>query len=207
MTREALRSTVVGPARVAKALLVWSVVVTVLTTALACASSSPTSPGDTSTTSTQIHAEFSDPSGDAISDLRVQKSPDIVLGIVDVVAGSVAFKLRLRSDTFDPATTRFAVDLDTDQNQSTGGSGLEYYVFIFPAGGRGADVARTTNISHTVVGTVAVAFVTDGCDVTVPLSLLGNDDGRFDLRVRVYAEPALPVVLDLMPDAGLARVQ
>ena len=130
-----------------------------------------------------------------------------MLGIVDVVAGSVAFKLRLRSDTFDPATTRFAIDLDTDQDQSTGGSGLEYYIFIFPAGGRGADVARTTNTSYTVVGTVAVAFVTDGCDVTVPLSLLGNDDGRLDLRVRVYAEPALPLVLDLMPDAGLARVQ
>jgi hypothetical protein len=207
MTGEILRSKVVGPATVAKVLLVWSGVFAVLTTALACGSSSPTQSSATSTTSTQIHVEISDRFGDAISDLRVQKSPDIVLGVVDVVAGSVAFKLRLGSGTFDPVTTRFTIELDTDQDQSTGASGVEYYVFIFPAGGRGADVARTTNTSYTVVGTVPVGFVTDGCDVTVPLSLLGNDDGRFNLRVRVYAEPALPVVLDSMPDAGLARVQ
>ena len=79
--------------------------------------------------------------------------------------------------------------------------------FVVVANGGSESVSILDAATDTVVGTVPVGFVTDGCDVTVPLSLLGNDDGRFNLRVRVYAEPALPVVLDSMPDAGLARVQ
>ena len=104
-------------------------------------------------------------------------------------------------------TTRFAIDLDTDQNASTGSAGVEYQVFVFPAGGKGADVARTTSTGYTVMGTVPVSFVADGCDVAVPLSLLGSDDGRFDFRVRVYAQPALPLVLDVLPDLGLVRIE
>jgi hypothetical protein len=36
---------------------------------------------------------------------------------------------------------------------------------------------------------------------------VGNDDGRFDFRVRVLAQPALPVVFDSVPDVGFVRVQ
>jgi len=57
------------------------------------------------------------------------------------------------------------------------------------------------------VGTVAVSVVADGCDVAVPRSLLGSDDGRFDFRVRVFAQPALPLVIDVLPDIGLVRIE
>jgi hypothetical protein len=175
----------------------------------ACAASSPR-PGIPATVPTvprRIHAEIRDSSVDALPDYRVPVSPDIVLAIVDVGPDEVVFRLRHRPGSFDPATTRFAIDLDTDQNASTGSEGIEYRVVVFPAGGKGADVARTTTAGDTVVGTVSVSFVADGCDVAIPLSLLGSDDGRFDFRVRVYATPALPLVLDVLPDIGLVRIE
>ncbi len=155
----------------------------------------------------RVHAEIRDSSVDALPDNRVPVAPDIVMAIIDVDADEVAFTLRLRPGSFDPATTRFAIDLDTDQNVSTGSEGIEYRVVVFPAGGKGADVARTTTAGDTVVGTVPVSFVADGCDVVIPLSLLGSDDGRFDFRVRVYSQPALPIVVDVLPDTGLVRIE
>lgn len=155
----------------------------------------------------KIHAEIRDTSVDALPDYRVPVAPDIVLAIVDVDAEEVVFRLRHRPGSFDSATTRFAIDLDTDQNAATGSEGIEYNVFVFPAGGKGADVARTTAAGYAVVGTVPVSFVADGCDVAIPLSLLGSDDGRFDFRVRVFAQPALPLVIDVLPDIGLVRIE
>ena len=159
-----------------------------------------------------------DSSVDAVVDERVPTAPDMVSAVVDVGPDALVFSLRLRPGSFDAATTRFAIDLDTDQNGSTGASGVEYSVVVFPDGGKGADVARTTEerrsgvpgdtgTSYSVVGTVPVRFVADGCDVTVPVAMVGNDDGRFDFRVRVLAQPALPVVFDSVPDVGFVRVQ
>ena len=173
----------------------------------ACGSRAPARSGIAPTAPRQIHAEVRDSSVDAVVDQRVPTAPDMVSAVVDVGPDALMFRLRLRPGSFDAATTRFAVDLDTDQNGSTGASGAEYSVVIFPEGGKGADVARTTGTSYSVVGTVSVSFVTDGCDVTVPLAMVGNDDGRFDFRVRVQAQPALPVVFDSVPDIGFVRVQ
>ena len=155
----------------------------------------------------QLHAEIRDSSVDALPDYRVLVSPDIVMAIVDVGPEDITFRLRHRPGSFDAATTRFAIDLDIDQNSSTGSEGIDYQVFVFPADGKGADVARTTSSGYTVVGTVPVTFVADGCDVAIPRSFLGADDGRFDFRVRVYSQPALPLVLDVLPDNGLVRIQ
>ena len=155
----------------------------------------------------QIHAEIRDSSVDALPDYRILVSPDIVFAIVDVSADEIVFRLRHRPGSFESAITRFTIDLDTDQNASTGSDGIEYHVFVFPAGGKGADVARTTTQGNTVVGTVPVRFVTDGCDVAIPRSLLKDEDGRFDFRVRVYALPALPLVIDVLPDNGLVRIE
>ena len=154
----------------------------------------------------QIHAEIRDSSVDALPDYRVPVSPDITFAIVDVGVDEIVFRLRHRQDSFDASITRFTIELDTDRNASTGSEGIEYSVLIFPAGGKGADVARTS-AGSTVLGTVPVSFVTDGCDVAIPRSLLRDDDGRFDFRVKVYAQPALPLVLDVLPDTGLVRIE
>lgn len=155
----------------------------------------------------QIHAEIRDSSVDALPDYRVLVSPDLVFAIVDVGADEVVFRLRHRPDSYEPSITRFTIDLDIDQNASTGLESIDYSVVVFPEGGKGADVARTTTKGNTVVGTVPVRFVTDGCDVAIPRSFLKDEDGRFDFRVRVYAEPAMPLVIDVLPDSGLVRIQ
>ena len=152
-----------------------------------------------------VHAEIRDTSVDALPDVRVPVSPDLVLAAVDVGTADVAFRFRFRPGSFDRSTTRLTVDLDIDQNAATGVAGVEYQVHVFPAGGRGADVVRTAG--SIVTGKIAVTSLEDGCDVSVPRRLLGEDDGRFDFRVSVYAEPALPIVLDVLPDIGLVRLQ
>lgn len=154
-----------------------------------------------------IHAEIRDSSVDALPDYRVLVSPDLILAVVDVGADDIVFRLRHRPGSFEPSITRFTVDLDTDQNASTGLEGIEYSVFIFPDGGKGADVARTSSTGRAVVGTVPVTFVTDGCDIAIPRLLVGNEDGRFDFRVRVYAQPTMSLVLDVLPDNGLVRIE
>lgn len=184
-------------------------VIVALLSVSACSARAPRPgiPAIAPTVPRQIHAEIRDSSVDALPDYRVPVSPDIVWAIVDIGADAVVFRLRHRPGSFDPATTRFAIDLDTDQKASTGPEGIDYHVSVFSAGGKGADVARTTPTADAVVGTVPVSFVADGCDVAIPLSLLGNDDGRFDFRVKVYAQPALPLVLDVLPDIGLVRIE
>ena len=61
------------------------------------------------------------------------------------------------------------------------------------------------------VGSVPVAFVTDGMQVTVPLSLLGNDDGRLNFQMSAYVlvAPSTTVLFDFMPDGNVppGRVQ
>ena len=175
---------------------------------IACGARSPqpVTPATTPTRPRDTHVEFRDSSVDALPDYRVLVSPDIVLAIVDIRADDIVFRLRHRPGSFDATTARFAIDLNTDQHTATGPDGIDYQVFIFPAGGKGADVARTTSSGYTVVATVPVTFVADGCDVAVPLSLLGNDDGRFDFRIRVYSQPAVPLVIDVLPDNGLVRI-
>jgi hypothetical protein len=167
----------------------------------------PAASGIAPTVPQPIHAEIRDSSVDALPDYRLLVSPDLVLAVVDVRADDVVFRLRHRPGSFEPSIARFTIDLDSDQNASTGSEGIEYYLFVFPEGGRGADVARTSSTGHTVVGTVPVTFVSDGCDVAIPRSFIGDEDGRFDFRVWVYAQPTSLLVLDVLPDNGLVRIE
>ena len=153
------------------------------------------------------HIEVRDSSVDALPDVRVPVSPDLVLAVVDVAATDVAFKFRFRPGSFEPSAARLSVELDIDQNAASGAMGIEYQVNVFPAGGRGAVVLRPVDTAVAIVGTGPVSFVDDGCDVTIPRRLLGGGGARFDFRVHVYAEAALSTVLDLLPDIGMVRVQ
>lgn len=171
-----------------------------VTTSHVASAQTPSAPG-------LVHAEIRDTSVDALPHVKIPVSPDLVLAVIDVGAADVAFQFRFRPGSFDRSTTRLTVELDIDQNAATGVAGVEYEVRMFPAGGRGGEVVRTVDKTETVAGRVPVNCVEDGCDVSVPYRLLAEDDGRFDFRVRVYAEPALPVVIDVLPDVGFVRVQ
>ena len=181
--------------------------VTALITLAACGSKISAQPPAMSAATRPIHAEIRDSSVDTLPDSRVPVSPDLVFAIVDVDDAQVVFRFRYRPGTYEPATTRLEIDLDADQDAASGTAGVEYLIVVFPSGGRGAEVTRAMDGGYVMTGTAPVGYVEDGCDVAVPRALLGDEDGRFDFRVRVYAEQALPAALDTLPDIGFARVQ
>lgn len=179
--------------------------------------SNPTSPF-----SGPLTANVTDPAGDALADSRVARPPDLVQASVDVSAGSITFLIRFAAGTLDRQSTRVSVLLDTDQSPASGiveqdGLGADYGIDIVATTGQ-ATITRADAIGcqaqlscFTSVGSVPVTFVTDGVQVAVPLSMIGNDDGRMNFQVSTYVivAPLTPVVFDYMPEnnAPPARVQ
>jgi hypothetical protein len=177
----------------------------------------------TAPSSTQaIRGDDSDPAGDAVSDARVPVAPDLVRATADVAAGNITFVMQFAPGTLDRQTTRVSVLLDTDQDGSTGirqasGIGADYNIDL-AAGTSQAAITRADPASCAAqlscfvsVGSAAVTFIADSVQVIVPLSLLGNDDGRLSFQASSYVlvAPLTPVVFDFIPDSGLppARVQ
>jgi hypothetical protein len=105
------------------------------------------------------------------------------------------------SGTCSGQRTYFLIELDTDQDASTGAVG---------GNGLGFDYLVNTNRSSVAAvgrfggpfSDVPVSFVTDGVSVTVPLSMIGNDDGRLNFRILAYGDPNLAGG-DVMPDDNL----
>ncbi len=169
--------------------------------------------------------EVTDSIGDAGSDDRVPISPDLASATITVSSGSMTINVRFATGTFNLITTSIQTHLDTDQNPSTGhpGSnssgiddsgiiGVEYLINM------GSDYYRTqadqaeimryagTPNSFTHVGYVPVTYVDNGMDVTIPLSIIGNDDGRLNFKVTCDTQISpggFTGVLDTMPDIGL----
>jgi hypothetical protein len=197
----------------------WRLAYLAVLLAAAGCSSPTTAPSASSQT---LHGEVSDPTGDALSDFRVFVSPDLVHGTADVVAGNLTFVIQLAPGTLDRQTTRVSVLLDTDQNASTGvpeasGFGADYGIDL-AAGTSQATVTKADAVGcaahlscFNAIGSAPITFVTDGMQVTVSLSLLGNDDGKMSFQMNSYvlATPSTSVVLDVMPDSNLpaGRIQ
>ena len=161
-------------------------------TSLACFGRSPASPG------LSLHVELADPAGDAPVTAIVPNPPDLVRATVDVERGTVTFALRF-GPGWDQGTTFTSIYVDVDQNAATGvpgdGMGVEYE--LGPA-----VIVKFDGMTATNVGTTSVAFVADGMIVSAPLTSLGNDDGKMDVRVRVHH--SLQPAFDSLPDANLA---
>src|SRR5215831_9054139 len=183
---------------------------TVLLAAGACSgSTAPERPP--ATIPAALHGEVTDPAGDAVADARVPVSPDLVRATADVLAGSgsVTFVIQFAAGSFNRQTTRVSVVLDTDQDGSTGNR---------QANGLGADYALEADAANTEavvsranppacaarlscfdpVGSAPITLTGDGMQVTVPLSLLGNDDGRMNFQMSAYVTvaPQASVVVD-----------
>jgi hypothetical protein len=173
--------------------------VTFLLTTASC-DAGTTVPSSTSTAT--LHSEVSDSSGDALSDPSVPISPDLVHGTVDVSARNITLTIQFAPRTFDPSTSRLTIDLDTDQNPSTGiravnGLGVEYaldmsastaQVNILKAIPTGACTA--TDACYVQVGVAPLSIAADGMAVTLPVTMLGSIDGRVNFRVFTYASRA-----------------
>ena len=142
----------------------------------------------------------------------------MVRGTVDVIGGSITFTVQFAPGTLDRQTTRLTIELDTDQNPSTGitgasGLGIDYVLDIWAARTTQALIQQampTTcfsgGVCYTDVGTASLSLGTDSMAATVPLAALGNASGRLNYRVFAYASPQSTtptVTADVMPDINL----
>ena len=192
-------------------LTMLAIVVAVAT--IACGSStSPMAP----TTNGALHADLTDPRGDAVPPAGVTNPADLIGGTVDVSDGALTIVLRFAPGTLDGQTTRVAVDLDTDQNASTGnvsvGMGIDYSLDVFPRTNQTKVTQATpaTCVSggtcFTEIGAGTLTVGTDTLTATVPLSMLGGASGRMNVRINAYYFQSGPptAVGDWMPDNSLA---
>jgi hypothetical protein len=163
-----------------------------------------------------------DPDNDATPSPNADPDPDVISATVSSDGTNLHLQVRYKAGTFDPQLTRAQFLLDTDRNPATGqpGSdsgcvndngiiGVEFLVNMGADLGTNAEVLQyqgTCN-SFGFVGNGTTTFVTDGMDATVPLSLLGNSDGRLNFKVviseQISNSTGFTGVLDYMPNVGL----
>ena len=149
--------------------------------ALGCGGS-PTQPLE------DVHVDLSDTLGDAVKAPLGPVPPDLASGAIDISNDSVTVRVRFAPGTFDAAVTTTFIYLDTDSSASTGvatggGLGVDYWVNV--EGTRGS-LNRCQGNTCPSIATLPVSFVADGWDAIVARTLIGNDDGRMDLRVHSH---------------------
>ena len=185
----------------------------VLLAATACGSSSTTPSNATtpSNTANTFHAEVTDPTGDAVASGAVPTPPDLIHGSVDVGGGNVTVTFQFAHGTFDPSTV-VTILLDTDQNPATGfndtGYGIDYGVSLYASTAAFIQKANPSSCAgggncYTPVGTASIRLGSDTMSTTIPLSMLGNADGRLAYRVFAGAPATQTMTTDVMPDLTL----
>jgi hypothetical protein len=191
----------------------------------ACSGGSTTAPS--SPAATVLVGNVSDAVGDAVvfpvlrngvSITPVVPVPsDLLQATVTVERGNLTATISFAANTFSRTDTFACLMLDVDENPATGGSsaggdvalGYDYSVCaVLPRGSTTAQVSRLGGSAATGIGSVPCEFVSPNqMRFSVPLSLLGNDDGRMAFKVSAMQWVNDPVVLntgtlDLMPDIG-----
>jgi len=181
---------------------------------IACGGSSTsptTSPGTSS-----LHAETSDPAGDAVPSAGVPNPPDLVHATVDVAGDTATFNVQFAPGTLNRQTTRVTIELDTDQNASTGiiaagPLGIDFILDMY-APGTQTTVERATpstcgqGACYSIVGSASLTVGADTMTAVVSLAMLGNASGRLNYRVGTYVwpQPTTPTVnADFMPNFEL----
>jgi hypothetical protein len=175
-----------------------------------------------------LHGETDDAIGDTFTFVNgVPVPPDLVHATADVTAGNIAFVIQLAPGTLDRQTTRLSILLDTDQTAVTGirqqnDLGADYGIelaastgqaTITKANGVGCAIPAPVPACFTQIGSASINVGQDVIQVTVPLSLIGNDDGRLSFQVFsstvVSTSPLSVIGTDAMPNvtAPAARVQ
>lgn len=160
-----------------------------------------------------------DPDNDADPD------PDLLSATVHSDGRVLFFEVRFKPGTFDPSSTRVKLVFDMDENPATGhpGSdagctndagiiGAEYVVDLGQNPDNKAEIMEYTGTCNifSLVGSGYFSYHENGINAVLPLSLLGDDDGRFNFKVTSSEE--LPTggntgVLDYMPNVGQPAAQ
>lgn len=161
----------------------------------------PTAP--TPPFSGQVSAQ--DATGDAAANTQRTPSPDLI-GVETVVDGTnLRMTWRFAAGTFDTPTTCAVLDIDIDQSSATGqpdnGLGVDYQVQAY----NGQTILGNVRTGQgATVPSRAPVVNGDAVEVTLPLSLLGNDDGRMHLRAKsvVLATGYNSGALDYTPDVS-----
>ena len=165
----------------------------------------------------RFHGDVTDPVGDAVTDARVPRSPDLVAASIRVTDDNVSFSVRFASGTFDPATVAVTIQLDTDLSSSTGvplrDMGVDYIVGLGLFAGDRATLSNASNgkncpapaapCTYTIRSRWPVTFLPDGIDAAISRPAFERFDGRLNFRVVAYVRPdnTLPsTVMDQMPD-------
>lgn len=152
---------------------------------------------------------ITDPLGD---DVTSPENP--IVDIASVDGGSDGMSVTIKVD-FSPDTVMSQVvgiiDLDTDQNAATGipanangflgatqDLGVDYMLSLFALPGGGpVDVMNAT--TGETMGTVPAVFNGQSLSITVPLAMLGNDDGNMNVGMILGN---FPQPTDAAPNAG-----
>ena len=166
-----------------------------------------------------------DATGDAVLGGGPAPAPDLVSATLTVNQGNLNISVRYAPGTFNVTSTKLGLSIDIDENPATGSPGVDSgcsndatsmgtdfiintggvldggNVFVYPHAGGCNNWGPRSN-----VGTRTL--VTDGVDLVVPLSALGNDSGR--LKFKVVAATSIPdtcptcstSVQDYMTDIG-----
>ena len=175
--------------------------------ATACGSSS-TTPSSTVNT---FHAEVTEAAGDAVVSAAVPTPPDLIHGTLDVGGGNLRVTFQFAPGTLSPSTV-VTILLDTDQSPATGfndtGYGIDYGVSLYASTAAFIQKANPSSCAsggncYTYVGTASVSLGTDTMATTIPLSMLGNADGRLTYRVFAGAPATQTITTDVMPDITL----
>jgi len=158
-----------------------------------------------------------DPAGDA------PQFTNLVTASAKVANGEVKFSVRYFPGDFSPTKSALDISLDTDQNPATGHPGIASSGtidsavlgadYIVEMGGSNygslAYVYKYTGPpinTFTFIGSKTVQFFSDGMDVSIPLSMIGNDDGLLNFKVVSQVDlggGGYTGIADVMPDAGL----
>ena len=202
--------------------VVCSAVASIALASVSCrGSKAPSSPTPAST----LRGAVTDPAGDRLAVLGLTISPDLIGATIDVSGGTATIVVTFARGTLERTFTLFSVLLDTDENPATGNSGVladgttfgwEYAISgVNPQGTTTAQIVHALGPAQpgqvTPVGTATVTFPNDDqARITVPLGIVGNDDGRMNFKVNCQqwiTTSSATGVLDWMPDVGLPPAQ
>jgi len=135
----------------------------------------------------------------------------LIHATLDVAGGTLRATFQFAPGTLSPSTV-VTILLDTDQNLATGfndtGFGIDYGVSLYASTAAFIQKANPSSCAsggncYTNVGTAAISLGTDTMSTTVPLSTLGNADGRLSYRVFAGAPANATITTDVMPDMTL----
>jgi hypothetical protein len=170
-----------------------------------------------------LSGTLTDPQGDVTPSAQVRVPPDFVAATIDVRDGHLTLTISFAPGTLSPQTA-ITVYLDTDENASTGQStfkgdrqpiGADYVIRSLqphdPA--RAALSDETAFLQSRFSGLVAVTSpAPDTRRIELPLSRLGNDDGRMKFKLECSQVVSLAetsqgstqttVLADVMPNMG-----